>query len=332
MNTTDYDLGDAKGTVPVEKFVESQYLTEAKEYEALFKELTLKGDIKRDNRTDEQKAIDIRAIELLEEMKEVNNPALAYGFMLYNESSITKIYWTKRVGKLRQDKREFFSLDKYLEWLTEIFATLNGDHPKFHDPLYYFKPGGTSRKGATVGDYDVMNTFRWHWNSYFLPILGMYLYAEDQKYSDYGISIDAAMENENGAGNHLEAEIAEKGNMIHSPEEDAAFYEVESFLRNFTKSPLKDPIPFKAGTAATGITYRDVMRAICDGTMQNPTNVRARFNIGLSIQNRIMQKIKDLMDKFGVTLQELAEYLGEYRTVALDILDGHTSASFAQVQ
>ena len=321
MNTTDYELGDAKGAIPIEKFVEAQYLEEAKNYAALFTSLTFKGNITRTNRTPEQQEADKRAIELLKELADCNNPALAYGFMLYNESSITKIYWTKRVGKLRQDKREFFALDKYLEWLTEIFAMLNGDHEKFHDPLYYFKPGG-NRKGTAVGDYDVMNSFRTHWNMYFLPILAMYLYREDQKYNDYGVSIDAAMENENGAGNHLEAELAQKGNMIRSPEEDSDLLEVEAFLKAFTQSPLCDPIPFKAGTAATGVTYRDIMRSIVDGTMNNPTNIRAKYKIGLSIQERIMDKIKKVMDRYGVTTQTLADYISEYRTVALDILDG----------
>lgn len=321
MNTTDYELGNAKGAVPIEKFVEAQYLEEAKNYAALFTSLTFKGNITRTNRTPEQQEADKRAIGLLKELAECNNPALAYGFMLYNESSITKIYWTKRVGKLRQDKREFFALDKYLEWLTEIFAMLNGDHEKFHDPLYYFKPGG-NRKGTAVGDYDVMNSFRTHWNMYFLPILAMYLYQEDQKYNDYGVSIDAAMENENGAGNHLEAELAQKGNMIRSPEEDSDLLEVEAFLKAFTQSPLCDPIPFKAGTAATGVTYRDIMRSIVDGTMNNPTNIRAKYKIGLSIQERIMDKIKKVMDRYGVTTQTLADYISEYRTVALDILDG----------
>lgn len=321
MNTTDYELGDAKGAVPIEKFVEAQYLEEAKNYAALFTSLTFKGNITRTNRTPEQQEADKRAIELLKELADCNNPALAYGFMLYNESSITKIYWTKRVGKLRQDKREFFALDKYLEWLTEIFAMLNGDHEKFHDPLYYFKPGG-NRKGTAVGDYDVMNSFRTHWNMYFLPILAMYLYQEDQKYNDYGVSIDTAMENENGAGNHLEAELAQKGNMIRSPEEDSDLLEVEAFLKAFTQSPLCDPIPFKAGTAATGVTYRDIVRSIVDGTMNNPTNIRAKYKIGLSIQERIMDKIKKVMDRYGVTTQTLADYISEYRTVALDILDG----------
>lgn len=330
MDTNGYAAGTAKGAVPIEKFVEQKYLDEAKSYEQLFQSLTLSGKITRTNRTPEQKQIDKDAIDLLLEMQEASNPAIAYGFMLYNEEGIVKQYWHYRVGKLRKNKKDFFNLDKYLEWLTEIFSALNGDHPSFHDPLYYFKPGGKSRKGDTVGDYDVMNSFRFSWNSYFLSNLAIYLWRQDEKYNDYGVSIEAAMENENGAGNHLEAEIAANANVIHDPEADATFDSVENFLKAFTESPLSDPIPFKAGTTATGISYRDVIRAIVDGTMKNPTNVRARFNFGLSIQNRIMSKIKSLMDDFGITTQDLADYISAYRTVALDILDGQ-DASFRKV-
>lgn len=330
MDTTNYDLGFAVGQVPIKDFIQKSYYSEAEEYADLFRELTFKGNIRRDNRTPEQVQKDKEAIDLLLEFKRkgVDNNALAYGFMLYNETSITKIYWTKRVGKLRQDKREFFALDKYLQWLTSIFTMLTGKLEAFPDPLYYFKPGGKSRKGKSVGDYDVMNSFRTHWNMYFLPILAMYLYREDMKEEDQGISIDAALENENGAGQHLEAELAQKGKMIHSPEADSEFFEIENFLKEFTKSPLCDPIPFNAGTVATGVTYRDIMRSIVDGTMNNPTNIRAKYKIGLSIQERIMNKIKDVLEKYGVGIQELADYIAEYRTVALDILDGK-EASFA---
>lgn len=64
------------------------------------------------------------------------------------------------------------------------------------------------------------------------------------------------------------------------------------------------------------------MLSIVDGTMNNPTNIRAKYKIGLSIQERIMDKIKKVMDRYGVTTQTLADYISEYRTVALDILDG----------
>lgn len=323
MDSTKYTDEAATGQIKIEEFIDSKYLSQAEDYAQQMRDLTFSGKITRDNRTEEEQEKDLEAIDLLNKLAECDDPALAYGFMLYDETSIVKIYWAKRVGKLRKNKSEFFELDKYLEWLTEIFTTLNGDHPKFHDPLYYFKPGGKSKKGDTVGDYDVMNSFRVHWNMYFLPILAMYLYAEDQKYNDYGISIEDALSDADNAGkNHFEAEISQKANMLSSPEDDAEFSEVEEFLKEFTRFPLNNPIPFKAGTKATGITYRDIMIAIVDGSMKTPTNIRAKFQIGLSIQERIMAKIKKIMDKHGIDIQTLADYISEYRTVALDILNG----------
>lgn len=323
MNSTKYeDVEDAQGQVPIEKIIDYKYLAKAKEYESLMKSLTLTGNIKRDNRTAEELKKDKEAIELLNQLAECNDPALAYGFMLYNETGITKIYWAKRVGKLRKNKSAFFDLDKYLEWLTEIFATLNGDHSKFHDPLYYFKPGGVNKAGKIVGDYDVMNSFRTHWNMYFLPILAIYLFHEDEKKNNYGISIEAVMDNENGAGNHLEAEISKNHNFVNSPERNIDFKDVEDFLKAFNRFPLKDPIAFKAGTKATGLSYKDVIVALVDGSMKNPSSLRTKFSIGLSIQERIMNKIKRVMDRYGVTIQNLADYISEYRTIALDILSG----------
>lgn len=322
MNSLNYEVTEAQGKVPIEKIIDHKYLAKAKEYEQLMKDLTLSGNIKINNRTEEEIQKDRKAIELLNKIAKCENPALAYGFMLYNETGITKIYWTKRVGKLRKNKSEFFGLDKYLEWLTEIFATLNGDHSKFHDPLYYFKPNGKNKKGEIVGNYDVMNSFRTHWNMYFLPILAIYLFNEDKKQNDYGVSIDSIMESETGASNHLEAEISKKCNSLSSPDVDMDFKEVESFLKAFNKFPLKDPIAFKAGTKATGISYKDIMIALVDGSLKNPTSLRSKFSIGLSIQEKIMNKIKRIMDKYGVTIQNLADYISEYRTVAMDILNG----------
>ena len=326
MNTTNYSLGNAQGQVPVEQIIDRKYLSDAKQYADRLRDLTLSGKVTANNRTPDQIQKDNEAIQLLTELSECNNPALAYGFMLYDEAGITKLYWTQRVGKLRQDKREFFSLDKYLEWLTEIFATLNGDHPKFHDPLYYYKPDSIDKQGRHVGYYDVLNSFRVEWNRHFLPQLAYYLYEEDQKYQDYGVSIDAAMENENGAGNHLEAEIAKNGNMISNPEDDEAFHSVEEFLKAFNEPPLNGPVPLKAGTKATGLTYKDFMTAIVDGTMRNASNIRSKFTIGLNVQERIMAKIQKYMEQYGVDIQTLADYIKDYRTVALDILAGHDTS------
>lgn len=329
MNSTNYEVTEAKGKVPIEKIIDYKYLAKAKYYEQLLKDITLTGNVKFNNRTEEEFQKDEKAIKILNKLSECNDPALAYGFMLYNETGITKLYWTKRVGKLRKNKSEFFETDKYLEWLTEIFSALNGDHTKFHDPLYYFKPNGKNKKGEVVGNYDVMNSFRTHWNMYFLSILAIYLFNEDKKQNDYGISIDSIMDSETGAGNHLEAELSRKSSSINSPERDIEFKEVEDFLKAFNKFPLKDPIAFKAGTKATGISYKDIMVALVDGSMKNPTSLRSKFSIGLSIQEKIMNKIKRIMDKYGVTIQSLADYITEYRTIAMDILSGR-SVTFNQ--
>lgn len=331
MDSTNYVKDQAKGLVEIDKIIDSKYAKEAYEYKELIESLSLEGKVTKDNRTEEQLEIDARAIKLLNEMREVNNPALAYGFMLYDESMIARYYWNFRVGKARKNKREFFSLDKYLEWLTEIFAVLNGDHHKFHDPLYYFKVNKPNKRGEIVGSYDVMNSFKTWWNMHFLTNLAIYLWNEDAKSSDYGISIDAVAENENGAFNHLEAEISEKGNMISSPEEEAEFYEVEDFLREFNKSPLKDPLPLNNKAIAKGITYKDVMIGICDGTAKNAANLRTRFQINIGTLNRILSEIQKAMDQHGINLDVLSNYLENYRTVALDILNNR-KASFADYE
>lgn len=345
MDTTKYNINNdiAQGIIDIEKFIPSGHLAAAQGYKDLMIELTLSGNIRADNRTVEEEQKDLEAIELLKNFhKNQDNSDLAYGFMLYNESSIVKIYWAKRVGKLRADKREWFSLDKYLEWLTNIFEVLNGEHTGFVDPLYYYKFKSSKEFGTNTpseddseeteedladarrGHYDIMNSFRVWWNRFLLPKLAAWLYQQDVKYQDYGISIDQVTEegSETGANNHLEAEIAEKGNFVRSPEEDSDFKAVEDFLRAFTRAPLNGPVPLKAGTKALGMTYRDYMIAIADGSMKNASRLRSRFNIGLNVQERIMQKIKKTMDQYGVSLETFAEYLHRYQTLALDILNG----------
>ena len=348
MDTTKYNINSdtAKGIVDIEKFIPSSHLAAARDYKDLMTELTLSGNIHADNRTEEEQQKDLEAIELLKNFhKNQDNSDLAYGFMLYNESSIVKIYWAKRVGKLRAEKYQWFSLDKYLEWLTNIFEVLNGEHSAFVDPLYYYKFKSSKEFGnseprevndaepeeseedladARRGHYDIMNSFRVWWNRFLLPKLAAWLYKQDLKYQDYGISIEQATEegSDTGMSNHLEAEIAEKGNFVKSPEEDVAFKAVEDFLRAFTRAPLNGPVPLKAGTKALGMTYRDYMIAIADGSMKNASRLRSRFNIGLNVQERIMQKIKKTMDQYGVDLETFAEYLHRYQTLALDILNG----------
>jgi hypothetical protein len=64
------------------------------------------------------------------------------------------------------------------------------------------------------------------------------------------------------------------------------------------------------------------MIAIADGSTKNASRLRSRFDIGLNVQERIMQKIKKTMDQYGVDLETFAEYLHRYQTLALDILNG----------
>lgn len=323
MDSTKYSVDyETHGVVKIEDIIDPKELSKAKEYSELFKDLTLEGRVTRENRTPEQIQKDLEAIALLQQLKDEINPALAWGFMLYNEAAITKCYWTQRVGKLRQNKREFFEMDKYLEWLTEIFATLNGEHPKYHDALYYYKLNGTGKNGENVGDYDVMNSFRTHWNMYFLKILAIYLYQEDQKYSDYGISIDAALENENGAGNHLEAELAKNIKTVVDAETQTTFLAIEEFLKSFNFSPLCDPVPLNTGTKATGVTYRDCMLAIVDGSWTTGKTAYEKFRIGPSIQQKITSKLRHEMNKQGFDIEDFGKYLEAHRAIAIDIIEG----------
>lgn len=338
------------GIVEIKDFIEPAYYKKAVEYFELMKSLTLTGRVDEKNRTPEQIEMDKRASDLIKQIRVADDPALAYGFMLYNEASITKIYWTNRVGKKRLDKKEFFSEEKYLEWLTEIYTTLSGRHPKYHDPLYYYKLGEKSRSGKIVGTYDVMNSFRVFWNQTFLPILGMYLYEEDMKAAGYErekytdedgtkkyrwvakqVSIDAALENENGAGNHLEADMAKHSKTTLSVDEADTYDAVEDFLRSFTSGPLSEPVPLNTGAKAAGVTYKDVVLALVDGSYSSGKAAYQKFLIGPSIQMKILSKIKYEMNRHGFGLEDFANYLDDYRVIAMDILTGKPDATYRDV-
>lgn len=323
MNSDNYTLDkETTGLVKVLDIVPAQIQKQALEYKELFWELTLTGNVTRENRDEEQLQIDREATLLLKELKNEENEALAWGFMLYNEPSIVKIYWKNRVGKLRQDKREFFNQDKYLEWLTEIFAVLNGDHNVYHDPLYYFKLGEKSKNHKIVGDYDVMNSFRVHWNMYFLPILAIYLYQEDVKAQDQGISIEGALESENGAGVNLEAEMAKNSKAYFDAEEFTDNKQVEDFLKAFLEAPLNQPVPLNKTAKGFGVTYLDAIKAIVKGEWKTGNDAYRLFTIGPSIQSSILTRIKSEMKNFDITIKEFASYLDKYRVIAIDILSG----------
>lgn len=332
MNTTGYSKQDINGMVPIEKIIEPQYMEAAKAYAEYLNSITLTGNKSRANRTPEDLDKDAKAIDILKQLQLCEDPALAYGFMLYDESHIVKIYWAKRCGKLRQNKTEFFNQDVYLQWLTQIFATLNGDHEKFHDPLYFYKLDSTSaRSGKKVGDYDVMNSFRTHWNMYFLPILAQYLFKLDKlEFEGGAVSIEASLENEDG-GHHLDAELAKNARTVWSVEQLDTFDEVEAFLKTFLVAPLNQPIPVKAGSRSAGVTYIDVMKAIVQASVSSAAGLRSELGLSMSILNRTTEYIYKLLSKRGLTIQDLADYLANYATVAIDILDGKEN-SFRMVE
>lgn len=330
MDSTKYTANyDTHGIISVEEFIDPKYLDEAKRYFELFKSLTLSGKVESEAaRTPEQVQIDADAQKLIKELGKGKNPALAYGFMLYNETAIVKLYWTQRCGKNRQDKREFFSLEKYLEWLTEIYTVLIGEHPKFHAILYYFKIGQASRSGKIVGTYDVMNSFRVFWNSNFVGTLARWMFEQDKLQADEGISIEAANDSENGYGNRFEAEMVKNSGIIPSTDQFDTFEAVENFLRSFTAGPLSEPVPLNTGTKSSGVTYKEVLVALVDGSYSSGKAAYQKFAIGPSIQQKILAKIKYEMKRHGFELTDFAGYLDTYRTVALDILSGNTEATF----
>lgn len=334
MDTTKYDDNAfARGQIPIETFIPKNLLQAAKDYALVMQDLTLKGNVKPDTRDEEQIAKDEEAIELLQRLADCEDPALAYGFMLYNETSIVKIYWANRVNKLRYDKSEFFTLDRFLEWLTAIFEVLNGDHPQIHDPLYYYKLDHVKSDGTHVGYYDVMNSFRVQWNRTCLVKIAYLLRLEDKKQTDEvsTISYEGALDNENGAGNHLEAEMAAKGNLITSVDDDDTYRAVEEFLKEFVDGELAGEVPLKSGTIASGMTYKDYMLAIIDGTVNNVSGLRSKFYIGSNVQERINHELEKAMSRKGITLQDLAYYLSSYKTIAIDILNGLDN-SFTKVE
>ena len=315
-----------EGIVPISAIIDEKYKNKAIQIATYLKAITLTGDYSSpSDRTPDEVQKDNEAIDFLNQLADCSDPAYAYGFMLYDETGIMKQYWAKRCGKLRKNKTEFFNQDVYLEWLINVFKILNGDHESIHDPLYYYKPAGETKRGVKVGNYDIMNSFRVYWNMYCLPILAQWLFKQDQSETDFGaISIEGSTENAD-AGHHLDAEMA-AANGAADPEQEAVFDEVEAVLRSFTRSPWSDPI--NAGSKAGAVTYLDVMKAIVAATCGSLAGLRKELNLSQSVQTRAIEKIKNYLDKNGITIEDLGNYISKYPTTAKDILEGDPKATF----
>lgn len=333
MKNEGYELDQIEGIVPVRKIIAAQYKNKAEQVAAYLNAITLKGNVTKKNRSAEDVKKDQEAIQFLNELAKAQDPALAYGFMIYNETGIMKQYWSKRVGKLRKNKTEFFNQDVYLDWISNVFEVLNGTHEYIHQPLYYYRAGGTDNQGNPCGDYDVMNSFRTHWNMYCLPILAKWLFKQDQLNSEWApngqsaISIEGSMDNED-AGHHLDAEMAASVGTI-DVETEAVFEEVEEALREMNDVPWTDPI--SPGSKAGGVTYHDFMVQILGAMSSSAAGLRKDMNLSQSVYQRAIATIKSFLDEKGITLDDLGNYISHYPTVGIDILTGHPEASFRKV-
>ena len=326
MDTTKYASNyGITGAVPIIELVPHTLREAATQWMEYFKELTLSGNTTFSNRSEDEIKKDEEAMEVLKLFRAKNNPdreAQVWGFMMYDEGDIVKCYWAKYCGKLRKSKREFYGRDKYIQWCTEINTALCGHHIKFKDPLYYYKINDENSKGVVVGNYDVMNSFRVFWNKFFLTILAQYLYDVDSEEYNTGISIEQAHENENGAGEHLEAALADKVQYTLDVEKQTTFEEIEDFLRSFLRPPLNQPISSKEGLKSAGVTYLDVMKVIVEGVISSVSNLRKRLNLSQSVQQKTTEHIMRLLEGRGLTVQDLADYLTSFGTIARDILNG----------
>lgn len=295
--------------IKVEDLIEDKYLDKALEYYELFEELTLRGDYKKaEDRSEEDIKKDQRAIQLLKKLQTNTDPALAYGFMLYDESSITKAYWTKRVGDRKDPhtKQPWFKKDKKAEWLYEVYLVLMDQNPKFPDPLYYYK------FTDTTGRFNIMNNFKMHWNMYLLPVLSRSIFKRNV--NDYKPLGDSKNDFE------IKADYSE--------DDIADFLNVEDFIKYFAK---KGPVKTKSGSSLEGLTWKKVLEEIIKN--KDERAVKLSKVLGLSAHSvlyKVTDELKKDMKKFDVDLDSFAKYLSKYEDVALNILNGE-DVTFSEV-
>lgn len=293
--------GAKLNAVKVEDLIEDKYLDKALKYYELFEELTLRGDYKKaEDRSEEDIEKDQKAIELLKKLQRNTDPALAYGFMLYDESSITKAYWTKRVGDRKDPhtKKPWVRPEKQIEWLCEIYLVLTDQNPKFKDHLYYYK------FTDNTGRFNIMNNFKLHWNKYMLSEINKYIFKRNVKdYKSLGDSKD-------------DFEIKAD----YSDEDIDNFLLVEDFIKYFAK---KGPVKANSGSSLGGLTWKKVLEEIIKN--KEGTAVGLSKVLGVSSSHMLLKlrdELKKDMKKFDIDQDIFAEYISKYDGVALDILNG----------
>lgn len=287
--------------VKVEDLIEDKYLSKALEYYELFEELTLRGDYKKaEDRSEEDIEKDQKAIELLEKLRVNTDPALAYGFMLYDESSITKAYWKKRVGNRKDPhtKRPWTRPEKQANWLYEVYLVLTDQNPKYKDHLYYYKFTNDT------GKFNIMNNFKIHWNMYMLPELARSIFKRNAK--DYKSLGDSKNDFETTAD--------------YSEEDIDNFLLVEDFIRYFAK---KGSVKANSGSSLEGLTWKKVLEEIIKN--KKGTAVKLSKILGVSsssVLRKLWDELKKDMKKFDINQDIFTEYISKYDSVALDILNG----------
>jgi len=297
--------------IKVEDLIEDKYLDKALEYYELFEELTLVGDYKKaEDRSKEDVEKDQRAIQLLKKLQTNTDPALAYGFMLYDESSITKAYWTKRVGDRKDPhtKQPWFKKNKKAEWLYEIYLFLTGQNPKFKgNQLYYYK------FTQSTGLFNIMNNFKMHWNMYALSELNKYIFKRNaNEYKSLGDSKN-------------DFEITTD----YSEDDIADFLNVEDFIRYFAK---KGPVKANSGSSLEGLTWKKILEEIIKNKDERAVKLSKVLGLsGQSVLYKVTDELKKDMKKFDVDQNSFAKYISKYETVALDILNGKNT-TFSDIE
>lgn len=296
--------------VKVEELIEDKHLDRALEYYELFEELTLRGDYKKaEDRSEEDIEKDQKAVELLKKLQTNTDPALAYGFMLYDESSIAKAYWKKRVGNRKDPhtKQPWTRPEKQADWLYEVYLVLTDQNPKYKDHLYYYK------FTDVTGKFNIMNNFKIHWNMYMLPELARSIFKRNVK--DFKSLGDSKNDFETTTD--------------YSVEDVDNFLLVEDFIKYFAK---KGPVKANSGSSLQGLTWKKILEEF----IKNKDESAVKLSKALSISSpamlpKLKDELKKDLKKFDIDQDSFAKYISKYDSVALDILNGK-DATFSNIE
>jgi len=295
------DDGAKLNAVKVEDLIEDKYLDKALEYYELFEELTLRGDYKKaEDRSEEDIEKDQKATELLKKLQTNTDPALAYGFMLYDESSIAKAYWKKRVGDRKDPhtKQPWTRPEKQADWLYEVYLVLTDQNPKYKDHLYYYK------FTDATGKFNIMNNFKMHWNMYMLPELARSIFKRNVK--DFKSLSDSKNDFEIAAD--------------YSVEDVDNFLLVEDFIKYFAK---KGPVKANSGSSLQGLTWKKVLEELIKNKDESAVKLSKALNISSpAMLPKLKDELKKDLKKFDIDQDSFAKYISKYDSIALDILNG----------